>query len=305
MTTSDNHDHSDILTPAQMERFKALHEKLCALGNPFEHGHTDACGEGCGHEHTPARDYVADLNLAADDAPHLLSIAQDWLDQEFPPDFPAWVFAPVHAWRALGQLKDPASARQVIAELLEMYIELLADNDEGGSELPFVIKEFGDAAFGPLLEAVRDLGPELPLLDAVYQLAQNNPGRQKLLVSALGILINEQADNEPQGNAALAILLGELDTEKQYSLAIERAYAADLVDETIAGDWGTLRTTYDLPATGLAQDGRRVKWWRDAQGESLYERQQNRQRELLNARDKAKEEKEKAKAPAKQYKKRK
>lgn len=304
MTTSPD---TDTLTPEQMERFKGLHEKLCALGNPFEHEHehTDACGEGCGHDHAPERDYVAELGLVADDALHLVDIAWDWLDQEFPPDHPAWVFAPVHAWRALGQLKDEASADEVIEELLELYVELLADDDDAGSELPFVLREFGDKAWGPLLQAAKDLGPELPLLDAVYQLAKDNPARQKALVEALGLLINEQTDNDPKGNAALAILLGELDTEKKHSLAVERAYAADLVDETIAGDWGTLRATYDIPATGLAQDGRRVKWWRDALGESLYERQLVRQRELLQTRDKEKEEKAKAAAPAKKYKKRK
>lgn len=296
---------SDTLSPEQMARFQALLEKLSVYGNPFEHEHTDACGEGCGHDHAPEPDYLAELGLGESDAPLLLDIAGDWLDQEFPPDFPAWVFAPVHAWRALGQLKAPGHAQEVIEGLLDLYIELLADDDDAGQELPFVVAQFGDAAFSPLLQAAKELGPELPLLDSLYSLSQGKPDRQKKLVDVLGLLINEQDDNEPQGNAALAVLLGELDTAKAHARAIERAYAADRVDETIAGDWGTLRATYDLPSAGLAQDGRRAHWWRDAVGESLYERELVRQREKLNQRDKAKEDKEKEQAKPKSYKKRK
>lgn len=293
----------DALPPEQMARFKALHEKLCAYGNPFEHEHTRACGEGCTHEHGQERDYVADLGLVEDDASHLIDIAWDWLDQEFPPDFPPFVFAPVHAWRALGQLKAPAKADETAKELLDLYVELLADDDDAGTELPLVVAQLGDPAFAPLLHAAREIGPELPLLEGVYQLVKDDAGRRRAFLDVLALLMNEQADNEPQGNAALAILLGELDTDKAHARAIERAYAADLVDETVAGDWGTFRTTYGIPTAGLARDERRGHWWRDALGESKYERELLRQREKINTRDQQKEAQPAAKP--KQYKKRK
>lgn len=305
MTTPTRPETDEVeFTPEQMGRFKNIHETLSGLGNPFAgHEHGEGCGEGCGHDHdAPAHDYVALLQLTAEDAPSLLNIAWDWLDQEFPPDFPVWIFAPVHAWRALAQLKAVDTAE----ELLGLYEALMEDDDEAGAEIPAQVAAMGPQAWPVLMGMLDHMGPDLNLLEACYRAVDGDGERRAQFVALCAEFLSEHVNNEPDSNAALAILLGELDSEKAHSLGIEQAFAADTVNEAICGAWGAFRETYAIPATGLAKDERRVRWWRDALGESLYERQLVRQRQHLNARDKAKEEKAKVAAPpAKKYKKRK
>ena len=70
-------------------------------------------------------DYVAEFGLSPEHIPALIEIARQWADDsERPQD--ETVYSPVHAWRALGQLK----AAEAVASLLGIQnrLDVLGDD---------------------------------------------------------------------------------------------------------------------------------------------------------------------------------
>ena len=89
----------------------------------------------------PSRDYLA-LGLSLEHVPDLVRMAQDdalhWADSESKD-----VWAPIHAWRALGQLRSETA----IGPLLGLLHRIDDDDDDwADEELPKVFGQIGPAA---------------------------------------------------------------------------------------------------------------------------------------------------------------
>ena len=83
-------------------------------------------GDARGTAHWPDGDpnYVAEYSLTNEHIAALISLATEWVDE--PPENDA-VYGPVHAWRALGQLR----AVEAVQPLLDVQDELDERDDIG------------------------------------------------------------------------------------------------------------------------------------------------------------------------------
>jgi HEAT repeat protein len=90
-----------------------------------------------------ARDYAA-LGVSPKDVPGLIRMATDQVLHNGPQDSPV-VWAPVHAWRALAQLRAP----EAIAPLVELFSRADDGDDWVSDDLPKMLAQFGGAALNP------------------------------------------------------------------------------------------------------------------------------------------------------------
>ena len=108
----------------------------------------DAHGSGRWSEGHP--DYVTEYSLTSEHIPALISLATQWVDA--PPENEA-VYGPVHAWRALGQLR----AVEAVRPLLEVQEELdELDDDWYLEEFHHVFGLIGPPAIEPLAAYLSD-----------------------------------------------------------------------------------------------------------------------------------------------------
>lgn len=95
-------------------------------------------------------DYLK-LDLTHDHIPELIRMMTDrellWADQDS-----IEVWAPVHAWRTLGQLRAEEAIKQPLIGLFDE----LSEDDWASDELPEVMALFGAKAIQPLKEYLSD-----------------------------------------------------------------------------------------------------------------------------------------------------
>jgi len=113
--------------------------QLLRLGEPPDFG-------------SPWRNYPA-LGLTETHVPELIRMAMDVSLHDAPEDSTR-VWAPVHAWRTLGQMR----AVSAIEPLIELLYRLDEDDDWAGEELPIVLGLIGPTAITPLIAALNDAG---------------------------------------------------------------------------------------------------------------------------------------------------
>ena len=95
-------------------------------------------------------DYVAEYSLTAEHIPSLISLATQWLDE---PSENNAVYAPVHAWRALGQLR----AVEAVQPLLDVMDKLDEHGDDWYlQEFQSIFGLFGPPAIEPLTNYLAD-----------------------------------------------------------------------------------------------------------------------------------------------------
>jgi hypothetical protein len=95
-------------------------------------------------------DYVTEFSLTADDIPALIALAQRWGKQngdDDPDSDDNAVYGPVHAWRALGQLRAFAAVEPLLG-LLDRLDQL--GDDWYLEEFPDVFGQIGPQAIPPL-----------------------------------------------------------------------------------------------------------------------------------------------------------
>ena len=214
------------------------------------------CGKGDPREATGWRDgnpdYVVDFGLQPGHIPTLVEIAQKWTESdELAED--EWA-APIHAWRALGQLR----AVEAVEPLLNMQNRL----DELGDD--WYLEEFhdvfgliGPAAVEALSEYLADRNnKEFSRISTANGLCEVGKRHPEMRDYVVGILADQLAKHEPSVYSFNAFLIGYLADLKASESAevIERAFAAGLVDETVCGDWTTIRQELGVAGLGLVPD---------------------------------------------------
>jgi hypothetical protein len=145
----------------------------------------------------------------------------------------AEIWAPLHAWRALAQLRAVEAARPLV-----LLFERLPHDDWVFEELPTVFAMIGPATI-PTLEAfLGDDGVEedcrLSVPRCLEYIARDHPGERDACV---GVLVRQLEKFETNGailNAFLISSLIDVDATDAIDL-IRRAFARDRVDLSVAG----------------------------------------------------------------------
>lgn len=178
-------------------------------------------------------DYL-DLGLGPEHVGELIEMSTDedlnWGD---PDSLEVW--APIHAWRALGQLR----ATEAVEPLLGMFDEL-EESDWPGEELPRVYGMIGREAIPALARYLsrpsRGLWPRVWAANSLEQIGAQDPSAREECVAVLSRQLERFPKNDPTLNGFLVSYLLTLRAVETAPL-MERAFAAGYVDPTIAGDW--------------------------------------------------------------------
>ncbi|HEU4880610.1 MAG TPA: hypothetical protein VFT45_00155 [Longimicrobium sp.] len=217
------------------------------------------------------RDYRA-LGLADEHVPALVTLVEDprlsWLEWK-EGDHPAPYWAPLHAWRALGQLGAASSA--------EALVRVLVRNDEddwAASDIPRVLAMIGPLAAAPVLAALPEAA-RLPepwmtgqLGEALVQIARAHPETRDQAVDVLTRQLRMWPDQAEEVNGFLVWDLLELEAVEAAPVMRE-AFEANAVDESMVGDWEDVQVALGLLAERttpqprynfeLSDRGRRVR----------------------------------------------
>jgi len=201
-------------------------------------------------------DYVTTLGLTQEDVPQLITITlqrleyRDWPEDE--DDYSG--YAPIHAWRALAQLR--------VVEAVPMFLDMLDPMDKNDDD--WYLEEF-PWAFGyigpPAIEAVTAYlqntnhleYPRICVAHALEIIAKKHPEARTQAVSALSKQLEKVDANSEVLNAFLVGNLVELKATEAGAV-IERAFAAECVDSYIYGNWYEIRKELDLQDTGIVPE---------------------------------------------------
>ena len=150
-------------------------------------------------------DYVQDYSLDASDIPELISYITDksFLDSR-PSSRKFW--APVHAWRALGQLQ----AQAALQPLLQLMPEWLED-DYAVNEIPVVLGMLGSAAITPtsqlMLADNEDEVLRIMALDTLAEVVHHHPQERENVLAIYSRYLNSP---DPIALGLNALLVAQL-----------------------------------------------------------------------------------------------
>ncbi|NER81612.1 MAG: hypothetical protein F6K42_19015 [Leptolyngbya sp. SIO1D8] len=164
------------------------------------------------------------------------------LDAGLDPDLVVW--APIHAWRALGQLKAVEFLQAALPILKEYELDWAWD------EFPKVLQLIGPPVIESLgaiiaAETTEDLAAGT-LIEGLQRIAEQFPETRDRCVTLLTNVLQEYAQNEDSVNAALISALLKLKAATESLALIEAAYQAEKVDEFYAGTWAQIQVELGL-----------------------------------------------------------
>lgn len=178
-------------------------------------------------------DYVQQLALKEDHIPELIRmVGDDTLTQANTQSLAIW--APIHAWRALGQLRAEAAT--------VTFLEQLEDplNDWAHDELPTVMGLIGPSTIPKiqqyLADQTRDTFGRISAVTSLKELQTHHPQAKDHCIDVLTQQLAQFEVNPPDLNGFLVSGLCDAKA-KDKAPEIERAFAAHRVDLSIMGDW--------------------------------------------------------------------
>ena len=144
------------------------------------------------------------------------------------------VWAPVHAWRTLGQL----GAKEAIGPLMSLFTEL-SDDDWAGTELPQVMSLIGGEAMNPLAEYLCDSSQKefsrVIAAQSLEAIGNRNAPLKEECISVLTRYLEDVSRDTPALNALVISYLIDLNATGSIQ-AIRKAFQKKCVDIAVAGD---------------------------------------------------------------------
>ncbi|MEL6910527.1 MAG: hypothetical protein AAFR62_11515 [Cyanobacteria bacterium J06629_2] len=151
--------------------------------------------------------------------------------------------SPVHAWRALGQLKA--------LEALKPILGLLANRDDDwiSGDFPTLCTLIGLEAI-PLLkeflaDAANDLYARIDAAQGLEAISHEYPETRESSVAAIVGELDKFRANDPTFNALLICLLIDLEAVETIK-TIEQAFKANRVDVFVTGHWADIQVEFGL-----------------------------------------------------------
>jgi hypothetical protein len=183
-------------------------------------------------------EYIPDLIDVIDHTTHYWEEALDETDPL------GWV--PVHAWRALGQLQA-VEAMPALLNLLSLIKDY--DSDLIQEELPEVFQVIGPDAIEPLsqylLNPNQEMWARLAAADGLEQIACEYPETRSEVVDILTRALQNYRFENPIFNGFILCFLANQKAMEAGPLA-EEVYLANLVDESVPGDWEDFQVAVGL-----------------------------------------------------------
>jgi hypothetical protein len=176
------------------------------------------------------------VGLAPEHIPDLIHMATDEELNQANSDS-AEVWAPMHAWRALGQFRAASAA-----EPLTSLFHLIDDNDDDmvNEEMPEVLGLIGPAAIPAvtayLADASHGLWARVVAARSLGEIGQRHPDSRAECVALLTSQLERFAEQDVTLNAFLVGPLRDLRAVESAQV-MERAFAADRVEIGVHGDW--------------------------------------------------------------------
>ncbi len=204
-------------------------------------------------EQSGPRDYVAS-GVGPEHVPDLIRVLQDEKLHHANSESPE-VWGPLHAWRALGQLRAEAAIEPLLG-LLHLVDD--EDDDWVGEELPGIFGQIGAAAIAPLEQyaasAQSPMFARQAAADGLKEIGQQHPQAREAVVAALTRLLENYAQpgRDPGLNGFIILYLTELEAREAAPL-MERAFAAGVVAEDIQGDWEDVQVELGLKERRTSQ----------------------------------------------------
>lgn len=188
--------------------------------------------------------YIERFGLTKQDIPELIRMATDEELNQFDSDR-SEVWAPLHAWHALGQLKAEAA--------IEPLLSLFSSGDEYVYEdMPDIFGKIGAAAIPALATYLADDSQDVWALitaaDCLREIGTHHPEHREAAIAPLVSRLEFYADNDSDLNSTLINNLVMLKAVDAAPL-IEQAFTTDEIDEFLTGSWA--RVQVDL---GLKQE---------------------------------------------------
>lgn len=181
---------------------------------------------GFGKEHIPDL-----IRLATDKS--LYETCEDTLE----------VWAPVHAWRTLGQLR----ATEAIEPLITLFHD--TEDDWTNFDLPKAFGLIGAPAIPALTEYINDDSREdykrFAATSCFFYIAVNYPDLRKICISILTRKLELYKVNEKEFNAILIEELVKLKAVES-ALIIKKAFSARKVDTFLVGKWNDVQVDLGL-----------------------------------------------------------
>ncbi len=154
------------------------------------------------------------------------------------------VWAPIHAWRALGQLR----AVEAVEPLLGLFDRLEYD-DWVNEELPDVFGMVGPAALPALAEYIADLShndsSRISAIAGIENIGKRWPDAKGESITLLEERLKQFEENEPDVNGFIVEALVELGA-REAAPVIERAFDEGYVDPIVMGDWDDVQVELGL-----------------------------------------------------------
>lgn len=202
--------------------------------------------------------YVAACRVSAADVPALINIARKWSDVEelrglerYAPEQDEPDLLPITAWRTLADLKAEAAAEPLADMLRELGDE---EDDWSLEELPHVFGKIGKSSIDPLTRLGRDKSVtdfvRSIAVSGLRYVAQYHPHTRDGIVATLTEMMASASEDQMLVNTTLLTELVELQAVEAAE-PIERAFAADLVDVGMMGDWEVVRRRLGVQGLGL------------------------------------------------------
>jgi len=192
---------------------------------------TDYLVLGLGPEHIPDL-----IRMATDEELH--SADSDTLD----------VWAPVHAWRALGQLRAEAAIEPLLSQLRRVDEE---NDDWTGEELPRVFAQIGPPAIPALAaylaDPTRGEFARAAAASSLEEIGKACPDSTPTCADILSRQLERFSANSPTINGLLVASLLHLGAIEAAPI-MERAFVAQAVDLSVVGDWEDVQIRLGLGA---------------------------------------------------------
>ena len=147
------------------------------------------------------------------------------------------VWAPLHAWRALGQLRASAAIEPLLSLLWRIDER---DDDWVGEELPRVFSMIGAPAIPALTAYLADsahgLFARIAAAHGLEWISRRYSAAREQSLAALSAQLERFVENDPTLNGFLISYLIDLKAVEAAPL-LEQAFAAGQVDLSVLGDW--------------------------------------------------------------------
>jgi hypothetical protein len=237
------------------------------------------------------------LGITSEHVPELIRILEEieiyWGEAEDNDE----VWAPNHAWRALGQLRA-SEAIDALIELLDLNEEL--ESDWLMEEVPEALGMIGPVGIPALQACLISQGSRIWAAISVgaslFEIGKRHPESREACVAALQAGLEGFAHQDETLNGFLIYYLSELKAVEADPL-VERAYQADRVDISILGDYEDFQISVGLLEKRLTPPPE-YQWVYDPgpDGVAQWQAEKEAQREAgRRERRKAKKEKKKRK----------